>query len=381
MLHSYRVYATLLTGFLLFPKASPVAEACAPVSRVPVVNADQSVIILWNPATQTEHFIRQASFKSEDKSLGFIIPSPTQPDLSESGDQAFAALASWTAPAFQGRSSSSGGCGCAANVRQTYEAGAVRVLNQKRVAGFDAVVLEADSSRDLAGWLTQHGYELSPAVAEWAAPYVAARWKFTALKVVDTSTETSPKDAATTVPINDRPNAATTRETHAIHAAALHMRFKTDRPLFPYREPNSAEAAKTLNASDRLLRIFFISDSRYEGKLTAEVPWTGVTVWADKLDESKRSNLLSLLALPSAALPGNLFLTEFEDHWPYRRAPADLSFSPDASQKTFRRPPVSAFSKPGSFDVATIGACGAIVLRTGKRLAKGARLQRRVRAE
>jgi hypothetical protein len=227
-------------------------------------------------------------------------------------------------------------------------------LEQKRVAGFNAVVLEADSSGALAGWLNQHGYELSPAVADWAAPYVAARWKFTALRVAENPPGSDAHSA----------DPASAPSSHAVHAAALHMTFKTDRPLFPYREPRSAEAASTLGASDRLLRVYFISDARYEGNLSPEVAWTGRAVWADKLDEQQRARLLTSLKLASADVPARMFLTEFEDHWQYRQAPADLYFSPEPSQKRFQRPAVSALPNPGSFDVATLGFCGLAMVRT-----------------
>ena len=76
---------------LLAGHATPPSPACcpAPPSGKPVVNADQTVVILWDAATKTEHFIRRASFKSAADDFGFLIPSPTRPDLNESGNDAF----------------------------------------------------------------------------------------------------------------------------------------------------------------------------------------------------------------------------------------------------------------------------------------------------
>ena len=49
-----------------------VSVSALPARRVvvfrsgqPALNADQTVIILWDAANKTEHFIRQASFKGE----------------------------------------------------------------------------------------------------------------------------------------------------------------------------------------------------------------------------------------------------------------------------------------------------------------------------
>ena len=41
--------------------------------------ADQEILVVWNPATKTEHFIRQASFRSQAKGFGFLVPTPTPP--------------------------------------------------------------------------------------------------------------------------------------------------------------------------------------------------------------------------------------------------------------------------------------------------------------
>ena len=55
---------------------SPLPACCpAPPSGKPVVNADQTVIILWDAANRTQHFIRKASFQSEADDFGFIVPS------------------------------------------------------------------------------------------------------------------------------------------------------------------------------------------------------------------------------------------------------------------------------------------------------------------
>src|SRR5436190_15619229 len=89
--------ATALLALVLLADSTP---ACcpAPPRGKPVVNADQTVIIIWDPVSKTEHFIRQASFKSEADDFGFLVPTPTQPELEESGNEAFPALYDLTKP-------------------------------------------------------------------------------------------------------------------------------------------------------------------------------------------------------------------------------------------------------------------------------------------
>src|SRR5215813_10676147 len=90
----------LTSAFLLSCLAARPAPACcpAPPSGKPVVNADQTVILIWDAATKTQHFIRQASFKSEADDFGFLVPSPSQPELDESGNEAFAVFRKLTEP-------------------------------------------------------------------------------------------------------------------------------------------------------------------------------------------------------------------------------------------------------------------------------------------
>ena len=153
-----------------------------------MVNADQTVVMVWDAAAKTEHFIRRASFKAGADDFGFLVPTPSRPELEESGDGAFPVLAAVTAPRVMvvPRPSGGGGCGCSKEGHDAADVltpAGVTVLEDKVVAGFHAVVLEARSGEDLADWLKANGYAFSPEVQAWAKPYVEQGWKITALKV------------------------------------------------------------------------------------------------------------------------------------------------------------------------------------------------------
>jgi hypothetical protein len=312
----------LLVVVLATVATAPLLLACcpAPASGKPVVNADQTVVILWDAATKTEHLFRKASFKSAADDFGFIVPTPSQPALEESGNDAFPYLAKLTEPEAKAvpRPRSNVGCGCGSQPNFHGVGASINVLDDKIVAGFHAVVLEAESTTALVGWLKEHGYAFSPELETWAKPYVDAGWKFTALQVAKPAGDTNP----------------------SITAAALRISFKTDKPLFPYREPDPTKSAAALNAQNRVLRIFFIGDGRYRGDLAADEAWSGKVAWADKLTPAARGKLLELLKLPANTGPAEWWLTEFEDNWPYRAAPADVTFVKDADQTPVKRPPM-----------------------------------------
>ncbi len=309
-----------------------LADACCPAPSLgkPVVNADQFVIIIWDAATQTEHFIRRASFKSVGNDFGFLIPSPSKPELAESGNEAFPALQQLTEPEIITKKRPSGsGCSCgeerkASALAMKAAAPQVRVLEEKMVAGFHAKVLEADTTDVLVQWLKENGYAYSPEVAAWAKPYVEQKWKLTALKVAKKKDDVQSKD---------------------VTASALRMSFKTDRPLFPYREPDSTKSAASLEATHRLLRIYFLADARYQGEMTKEPRtrdevWTGKVAWAGKLSGEDRTKTLEHLRLPNTTGPAEWYLTEFEDNWPYKVAPADVYFTRSTNQMDLRREPI-----------------------------------------
>jgi hypothetical protein len=312
-----------------------------------VVNSDQTVIMIWDAATKTQHFIRKASFQSAADDFGFLVPTPTQPQLEESGNEAFTVLAQLTEPPHSWSPTPVFPLGCAASAPSLGEMPPVRVVEEKLVAGFNAVVLEARSPESLVLWLKEHGYAYSPAVAAWAKPYIEQGWMITALKIAK-----QPDD----------------REKARVAASSLRLSFKTDRPLFPYREPDSRAFAQELKAKQRTLRIYFFAEARYRGELTRDAAWTGKTVWAGKVSAAKRQEILESLKLPLTTGPAEWWLTEFEDAWPYEIAPADVYFSRDRDQKPVKRPAYS-FRKPSQWpdDLSVYALAAALVLPTATR--------------
>jgi hypothetical protein len=298
-------------GALILALCPMKSAACCAVASIyhSVVNASQTVIMIWDKERETQHFIRKADFRTDAKDIGFLVPSPSRPQLEESGNEAFQELARITAPAQSYGGGFPLGCSVAPQAARYKN---VTVIEEKRVAGYDATVLTARSGDDLVNWLKENGYAYSPAVADWAKPYLGGSWHFTALKLAK---QTSDQD---------------------LKASALRITFKTNRPLFPYREPDSRQASSELDAQRRLLRIYFIADTQYVGKINGTETWSGKTKWSGDIT-SHRTSLLGKLNLPPGSAPTKWWLTEFEDAWPYEKAAGDVYFSPAEKQKTITR--------------------------------------------
>lgn len=305
------------------------ACAAAPPEGATVRIADEEALIAWDEASGVEHFVRRATFTSTAASFGFLVPTPTRPELGEVADDVFKKLQQAITPErveragplsvrvgslFMGGDKSS-----AAPESPTASAALVRVLEEKRVAGFDATVLEADDPAALSSWLAERGFAQSPALKEWLARYVEQRWKITAFKLAQ------PADP-------ERPEAARELGTKAVR-----LSFKTDRPFYPYREPAdqrepTAAPPGSPHKSARRLRVYFVGAARMSGALGESGSWNVTTPFAAPYSASA-----SELGVPS--LPGDAWLTVFEDAQYPRPGSDEVFFARAADQAPIKPAP------------------------------------------
>lgn len=270
-------------------------------SSVSIVS--EEAVIIWDAAEGIQHFIRRADFQTDAPSFGFIVPTPTVPELAEANLDLFTALAAVVRPRVESRRVISGvtpTCVATSLILGGHSDATppppVTVLRRQTVAGYDAVVLEAADSEALSEWLEANGYAASDALSSWAEPYVARRWKFTAFKVTSDS-----------------------GEGHA-GTSPVHMTFATETPFYPYREPASTEPG----SEPRALRVFFIAEARYGAALADGTPWPGKPSYARALKPGALERFIDPGLLTSAS-----YLTAFVDESSPRPGHADLLFTPD----------------------------------------------------
>jgi len=56
------------------------ARACAAVTfHEPVAIAREDALIVWDESKHEEHFVRSAVFDTKQKSVGFLVPTPSPP--------------------------------------------------------------------------------------------------------------------------------------------------------------------------------------------------------------------------------------------------------------------------------------------------------------
>jgi len=254
-----------------------------------VATVSESAIIVWDEKSHTERFLRIASFDTEAKDLGFLVPTPTQPNLEAAKTDAFDYLRGDVA-----KRHVSIGC----SKRDSTAAGSAEadspVISESHVGGFDISVLSLARPKSVEKWLSAHKFPVSAATAEWLTPYAAKNWVITAFQV------------------------------DASHGAAnlkpVMMTFATDRPFYPYREPKQRS-----EGLGRSLEVFFLADGAYSGSMNGE-EWVATESASDNLAKDEVAEVQG--ALPGVDLADTHWLTGFMDTSNPRVGTGDVYFTP-----------------------------------------------------
>jgi hypothetical protein len=353
--------------------AAVPAPACAPAPRPGhnVTTVDEGALIVWDAKNKVEHFVRKAHFRATGYDFGFLVPTPNRPLLDIADDAVFDALSAITAAKIEYSEevryteAPFGGFGCggmfpgakfaasdaAGAPKSAPRAGGVDVLETKRVGDYDAAVLvfragDGDNSGPKEGaealtkWLQKHGYEATPATAKWLEWYVQNGWCLTAFKVSGAPNADGPQP-----PKTEKGPPLPPRD---LNLKPVRMSFRTEKPFYPYREPEVAPTGPPTGGT-RKLRVFVAAESRYEGKLgDGANPWPGRTVWAGKPNAATLGSVFTTASgKPDGAkapfqLPASgegFTLTEFEDASSPRPGTDEVYFAPAADQAPVERPP------------------------------------------
>ncbi len=280
---------------VLFARSN--THACVAIAETGLIGVNhEDAVIIWDRAHQTEHFIRSVSLNTSAKDAGFLVPTPTTPEL-VTADMRIFNLAEEYFSRYKGLRDSN--ALPAASTNET----APQIVLEEDIGNYHAVVLNATDEKGLGDWLKANGYPWTDAAAQWLKPYLAAKWKITAFKFRNAGGGTVP----------------------GMLTSAIRMSFRTPRPFFPYREP--AQAGQ-LSGDYRTLNIAFLGDQRVEGKLEDGTPWPAQAAFAGStLDKNE---WLQYAKLSGAKLPPKL--TYFTDNSNPRPGHADLYFSPSPDQ-------------------------------------------------
>jgi len=270
------------------------AWACSGVGPLgkPVVFGDQTNIVVWDERHHTEHFIRNANFRSGADDFGFIAPTPGKPELHEASNQAFYTLANLRpVVVFRGPS---GGAVMGGGGR-----GFVQVIQEADVAGYHATTLFSRDAHAINDWMNEHGYVSTPEVEKWAERYTGKGWFLTAFKVID-------------------------RTKLAASTGTVRMSFRTRKPYNPFYVPSSNIP---INGGGTL-RVYFVSVGNYDaniGDKRGSEPWQ-FPQWTASIPDATADLLAKQAELPAGAIPLNSQVETFVDNNFPRPAADDIYF-------------------------------------------------------
>ena len=315
--------------------------------------SSELAVIIHDSATKTEHFIRMANFQSTSNNFGFMVPTPTKPELAVASGDLFASLVDITKQrtVVQYRAKElEFGCGSpevdfsrvgsAIKVSASGSERSVQVVEQKRVGDYDAVVLKATEPQKLREWLTTNGYDARPAIDEWFAEYTKNDWYLTAFKIA-----------------SDVPTAG--GKKLALSSPAVRISFQTEKPFYPYREPADMRGV----TSPRTLRLFVLSNSRISGTV-GDNPWNASTEWSNKVSAVRLANAVNNGKLPEIVGSREWHLTEFADSSSPRPGTDELYLSSAVDQTNVERPPHVVWKEydPWPWLFGTIAVLAAVLL-------------------
>lgn len=225
-----RLAAVLVLLSMLRP---PRSEACATVDHdanaLATAVRGEEAIIVFDAATNTEHFIRSAEFSTSGDDVGFIVPTPTPPTFAEVDQTVFAELAQGYEAARPEKVELSLSMWSLLTLSRSGGPG-VFELSSSRVAGMDVTVLRATDTNALETWLTKHGFATRPALKAWLDTYVQRGFVFSAFRYA--------------------------AEAHRVTTKAVRISFTTTTPVYPYLEP--ADALPRANE----LRVWLVAPER-----------------------------------------------------------------------------------------------------------------------
>jgi hypothetical protein len=273
----------------------------------------ERAVIVWDGKRRLQHFIRSAEFVTDAKDVGFLVPTPTVPQLAAASPTVFESLRS----VVNERMAKEPGLAVFSGGKGRHRA--LEVVYQQSVGGYNATVLKATDAGAAEGWLRENGYPVSKSTKDWLTPYVTKGWTITAFKLIDE------------VGIGMR-------------LSPVRMTFATDAPIYPYREPRQGGNEKR----GRLLELYLVGDSTFNGSF-AGGPWVGRKTWSGELNSAERAKVRSALRdIPVKAT----HLTLFHDTSDPRNGTDDVVFEAEPA------PPASS-PTPYVLPVVGIGLVGA----------------------
>jgi hypothetical protein len=278
--------------------------------------AYEQTLIVFDQQRRREHFIREVVFRKTAEPFGFVVPTPTRPEVAKLRGSPFARLRA-DFPFQKTRPGEGVGLGSIGTVGHGRLGGrGVTVLEVAKVGSFTAFVLKATDQEGLAGWLRDNGLTTTPESERWLGHYVARSFHFVAMRYDPPPVPPAATDAG---------------EGSSTGAETVRVSFDTPLPYYPYLEPDLAPGAATTDP--RMLEVWLVTHApltpvaaRTRGGATS---WVRPLAEGDPFPKNQREKLVSALGPDASVLPpGELAVQRFMDQKRSRQGFGDIVFVP-----------------------------------------------------
>ena len=326
--------------------STPLAACATVVTEIapPVYVEAESAVIIWDSKHHIEHFIRQAKINTASPDLGFLVPTPEAPILTEADARIFDLASNvgapiksapvvtetpWqvlapvtTNPVTQLQTALEGGSSFFVSPAKTtpdVQSRDAAAIAEQDVAGYHATILDPADTQAVAGWLAHNGYVSTPSLQLWLRRYADAGWKINAFRLNKTA---------------QSGDSLTTR--------AISLTFHTDHPYYPYSEPAERQKPSAASPGGRILHVAVLSDHRMSGLKQDASPWPGRLMFAgpsagaNQTSDAKEWSRLAALDQTGQDTAALTELTTFIDQSNPRQGTADLYFSESRDASPYR---------------------------------------------
>lgn len=158
--------------FLLLPASVFADGGIFPPPDFYVGQTEQKAVIFYDQGVET--LILSITFQGNAKDFGWVVPTPTRPEVDKSSDELFLALEELTRRPIRYEEK---------GLMPVPLEGGVEVLETKEVGIYEISVLRADDPKALSSWLDKNGYNFPKEASYILEDYIKNKWYFTAVKV------------------------------------------------------------------------------------------------------------------------------------------------------------------------------------------------------
>jgi Uncharacterized protein conserved in bacteria (DUF2330) len=278
-----------------------------PEAAVPSL-AHEQVLIIYDPKTEKEHFIREVAFNDGSEAFGFVVPTPSLPEVKSVAKSPFPALSANVPSDDFGSDANGDNMEGGGGVRPGPAKPAVTVYDVSKIGSFTAFVLAATDAKAFGKWLEKNGFVTTPDTDEWLRHYVRMKFFYVAMRY-------------------DPPKAGDDSKRESVLAETVRISFSTPLPYYPYLEPRHVKRSQP----ERLLDLWLLSTARWvpiaARKGGAQTSWVRPLRPTD--GRASRTLLERILSPELVALlpPGDLIVDTFQDQKSSREGLGDVLFA------------------------------------------------------